>query len=339
MKIFLLLMGVIALFGSCSTPESSGAAQALGAGSSQSLLYLNCRAVSQDEVEFEFSQPVTVKQLSFEPELEIASITEGSTVKVKFDRAPEAGKMIVTEILAEDEKRNSINVIVSFRSRNGRMPALVINEVCTEYASVTAGKKAEFIELKMKSDGNLGAMRLFIRGDTEAANETIYEFSPVEVKKNDYVVLHLRTYDEASRDEYTNNLAESGGMNSSPEARDFWIPGSSKLIHKSNTFIYVLDQDDKVIDALILSEKPNNWWVKEYLAKAAELLYNSGSWKTADGGICSPMDAFTSAGTTNTRTICRDENVQNTNSAKDWYITDTSCATPGRSNNPKRYLK
>jgi len=335
MKILLLLLGAFVLFGSCSTPESSSASQTLGS-SSQAVLYLSCRAVSQEEVEFEFSQPVTVKHLSFEPELAIASVENGTTVKVKFDDIPEAGKMIITEILAEDEKRNTINVIVSFRARNDRMPALVINEICTEYASAAAGKKAEFIELKMKSDGNLGAMRVIINGNSNAAKETIFEFSPVDVKKDDYIVLHLRTYDETSKDEYGEKLDESGGMNATAKARDFWMPGADKRLHKT-AFIYVLDQDDNVIDAVVLSEKPDNWWTKDYFAAAAEFLFNCGSWKSAEGGICRPTDAFSSSGTTNTRTICRDETAENTNSAQDWYITATSSATPGDKNNTKRY--
>jgi len=337
MKMLFLVLGAFVLFGSCSTPESPGASNTLG-GSSQALLYLNCRAVSQEEVEFEFSQPVTVKHISFEPELSIASVENGSTVKVKLDEIPEAGKMIITEIVAEDEKRNSINVIISFRSRNDRMPALLINEVCTESASAAAGKKAEFVELKMKSDGNMGAMRLVVHGNSAAAKETIYEFSPVNVKKDDYVVLHFRTYDETNKDEYTDNLAESGGVNAKPDARDFWVPGTGKLLHKTS-FIYILDQDDNVIDAVVLSEKPDSWWLKDYFAEAAEFLFNKGSWKSADGGICRPSDAVISGGGTNTRTICRDETTENINSAENWYVTVTSGATPGKLNNPNRYSK
>jgi len=336
MKILFLVVGVLILSGSCSTPESSGAANALRGGSSQALLYLNCRAVSQEEVEFVFSQPVTVKHVSFEPHLSVKSVENGSTVKIKFDDIPEAGKMIVTEILAEDAKRNSINVIVSFRSRNDQMPALVINEICTEYANAAAGKKSEFIELKMKSNGNMGAMRLVIIGNSAAAKETIFEFSPVNVKKDDYAVVHLRAYDETNKDEYTDNLGESGGVNASPNARDFWAPGTAKLIHKT-AFVYVLDQDDNVIDAVILSEKPDNWWTKDYFAQAAEFLFNSGSWKSAEGDICRPADAVISGTATNTRTICRDEKAENKNAAENWYVTVTSGATPGRPNNVNRY--
>jgi hypothetical protein len=306
-------------------------------GSSSALLYLNCRAVSQNEVEFVFSQPVTVKYVNFEPELLVDSLENGSTVKVKLKEKPEPGKMIITDLLAEDDKKNTINVLVSFRARNDRMPELVINEICTEYANATAGKKDEFIEFKMKSTGNLGAMRVVINGNSAAAKQTVYEFSPVDVKKDEYVVLHLRTFDESNKDEY-DALDESGGLTASPFARDFWIPGNTKLLHKT-AMIYVLDQDDKVIDAVMLSEKPDTWWTKDYLAETAEFLFNSGAWVSPDGGICGPQDAVISTDATNTRTICRDEFAENTGKAKDWYVTVTSGATPGKQNNPNRYSK
>jgi len=337
MKNCFLLFGVCILLGSCSTPETPTAAQTLG-GSSSAPVYLNCRAVSQEEIEFTFSRPVTIKHINFEPELEIDSVEDGSTVKVKLKERSGAGRLITTDILAEDENKNTVNVLVSFRTRNDRMPDLVINEICTESANAAAGKKEEFIEFKTKSAGNLGAMRVVIKSNSNAAKQTIYEFSPVEVKKDEYVVLHLRTYNTASRDEYTSALDESVGINASPTARDFWIPGETKLLHKT-AMIYALDQDDRVIDAVILSESQDDWWTKDYFAETAELLFDAGAWKSQDGSVCGPKDAVASGKATNTRTICRDETVVKTGTANDWYVTDTSCATPGKPNNTKRYLK
>ena len=337
MKKYLLLLGAAVLLGSCSTPETPSAAPVQG-GSSSALLYLNCRSVSQEEVEFTFSRPVTIKNLNFEPELSVDSVENGSTVRVKFKEKTESGKLINANLLAEDAKKNTLNVLVSFRSRNDRMPKLLINEICTENASAAAGKKEEFIEFKTKSAGNLGAMRVVINSNSTAAKQTVYEFSPVEVKKNEYIVLHLRTYNLESKDEYTGNLDESTGINATPTARDFWIPGETRLLHKT-AMIYVLDQDDNVIDAVILSENQENWWTKDYFAETAEFLFKKEAWKAEDGNICSPQDAVASAKTTNTRTICRDETVEDSNSAKDWYITDTSNATVGKPNSVKRYLK
>jgi len=335
MKNCFLLLGVCILLGSCSTPEAPTAAQTKGSSSS-ALLYLSCRAVSQDEVEFVFSRSVTIKHLSFEPDLSVASIENGSTVKVKLEDKPESGKLITSDLLAEDANKNTINVLVNFRARNDRMPDLLINEICTESATAAAGKKEEFIELKTKTAGNLGAMRIVINGNSNAAKQTIYEFSPVEVNKSEYIVLHLRTYDLSSKDEYE-NLDESVGVNATPSARDFWVPEETKLMHKT-AMIYVLDQDDRVIDAVMLSETQDNWWAKDYFADTAEFLFNKGAWKSPDGSVCGPANAVASGKTTNTRTICRDENVEDSNTAKDWYITNTSCATVGKPNNPARYV-
>ena len=338
MKIFIyVLLAVCTVFGSCSTGDAAGAAAKMLGGSSEALLFLNCRAVSEDEIEFDFSRPVTVKSLIFEPVIAVASVEDGSTVKVRLGEIQKPGKEITAEILAEDPDKNTINVLIPFRARNNRMPSLVINEVCTEPASAAAGKKEEFIEFKTKSAGNLGAMKIVINSNSNAAKQTIYEFSPVEVKKDEYITLYLRTYNQSSKNEYTDDLGESAGVNASPTGRDFWMPEETKLLHKT-AMIYVLNQDGKVIDAVVISENPDNWWAKDYFAETAEFLFSKGAWKSPDGKVCGPANAVISTKVTATRTICRDETVEDSDTAKDWYITDTSCATPGRPNNPKRYV-
>jgi alcohol dehydrogenase class IV len=65
--------------------------------------------------------------------------------------------MVSTDILVEDKNKNTLNVLISFRTRNDRMPEVVINEIRTAYSN----PRVEFIELKTTSAGNLGGMRLF----------------------------------------------------------------------------------------------------------------------------------------------------------------------------------
>ena len=333
MKKYFLLLGACIVLGSCLTDENGDAVTALMTlgSSSQAPVFRECRAVSENEIEFEFSQPVKITSLNFDPVLAIASIEDGRTVRVTLEENTAPGALLTADLLAEDGHRNTINVLVPLRARNNRMPTLVINEIRTENTK----PKAEFIEFKMKTAGNLGAMRVFILGNTNATKQTIYEFMPVEVKENEYVVLHLRNVEEDCRDELGNSLSESGGTDSSSTARDFWLPGNTKFIHKTSV-IYVLDQDNRVLDAVMISEKSDALWEKDYLAEAAEFLFSQGAWKPEDGKICRPSDAVNSTGTTNTRTICRDEIVKDTNTAADWYITATSNATPGRKNSEKR---
>jgi len=291
--------------------------------------FLSARFVSGTEIEFEFSSPVTVLSLSFEPSVEVDSVEEGSTVRVSLEEEAAPAMQLMVEIIAEDEWENTINVEVPLISKNSRVPELQINELRTEYSK----PNAEYIEFKIITDGNLGALRVFAAGYYK--NPMVYQFSPVEVIAGEYVVLHMRTLDDECVDEYGENLDESGGADSCPTARDFWIPGTSKLLHKTDA-VYVLDQDDNVLDAVMLSVVPDPSWGKTYFTEAAEFLFNKGAWASPSGKICSPADAVDSSKITPTRSIARDEDAENTKTKADWYVTVTSGTTPGTLNNTKR---
>jgi hypothetical protein len=246
---------------------------------------------------------------------------------------PEAGTddtMIVEEMPDEEkmpwetkpEKEEEV-------SENNQIPELEINELCTEYSH----PRVEFIEFKIRSPGNLGGLQVFVVGNNK--DPLLYEFEPVEVQADEYVVLHLRKLEESCKDEYGDNLAESGGMYSSPTARDFWIQGSEKLLNKTD-IIYVLDQYGNVLSAVMIAENPNSQWSKDYFLQTADFLYRLGAWKSPAGTVCTPADAVNTERTSVTQTICRDETAENTHTAADWYITVTSGATPGKPNNPNR---
>jgi hypothetical protein len=321
------LMGLCGLFCtvcSCSTGEA--AAQVLGA-SSQSPVFLSCKAVSETEIDFQFSLPVKMVSLRFSPALAVDSVENGNIIKVHFSKGPGPGERLTADLVAEDGRGNTINVLAPLRTRNNRIPALCLNELRTENSK----PKTEFIEFKMLSAGNLGALRVYIAGYTK--NPLVYEFAPVEVNAGEYVLLHLRTPEETCRDEYGKNLDESGGTDAVAGVRDIWIPGSVKLLHKTDA-VYVLDQDDQVIDAVMLAENPGSGWNKEHFAEAADLLFSQGAWHSAAGTTGGPADAVDTSGvkTAMTRSISRNEKTADTNTASDWYVTATSGLTMGKPN-------
>ena len=295
------------------------------------LLFLAGNMVTETEINFEFSAPVRLLSLSFEPDLMIASIEEGILVKVFLEESPEPGMFFTAGIMAEDDQGETVRVLVPLRARNNRVPKLHINELRTEYSR----PRSEFIEFKITAAGNMGALRVFAASNNNLS--MIYAFSPVEVKTGEYIVLHLRTLEDLCRDEYGENLNESGGTDSYPTARDLWLPGSTKLLRKTDA-VYVLDQDNRVLSAVMVSETPDPIWNRDYLAAAAEFLFKQGAWKSSMGGICSPADAIDSSAikTAATRSVSRDEPVENTNTAADWYVTATGGATPGLPNDPRR---
>jgi hypothetical protein len=299
--------------------------------SSEAPVFLSCKPVSAQEVQFQFSLPVKVVSMHFDPSVEIASITEGSDVQVNFNQPLPEGIRMTADILVEDTHKNTLNVLVPFRTRNDRVPTLLITELRTEYSK----PKVEFVELKTLSPGNLGALRLFIASN--GIDTPVFEFVPVEVAAGEYIVIHLRSLEEGIMDETGKDVNSSLGTEAFPESRDFWVPNSKKLLRKTD-IVFLMDQDDVVLDGVLLAETAEAPWAKPELAAAAELLGIQGAWLAAGENAPGTGDAVASKASTVTRTICRDETRTDHNNAADWYITVSSGATPGKPNNPKRYV-
>ena len=214
------------------------------------------------------------------------------------------------------------------------VPSLLINELRTEENSYDA----EFIELKMLSAGNLGGLRVFIASNNN--NTHVFEFLPVEVKKDEYVLLHLFKRNAGCIDEYGEDLNESGGTDSSPTVRDFWISGKAELLDKDDA-VYIMDQGGNVLDAvMIIKDSGYTSWSKvtggNRLAEAAEFLFNKGAWKSAGGTIPSPADAVNlylyRTNTSPSWSVSRYEEAEDTNTAADWYVTAAGGFTPGNEN-------
>ena len=326
-KIFSIVVIVTAalfVFG-CSTEASL---QRMTGTSASSVMFYGCKTPAESEVNFYFSREVKVTSIYFDPPMETEVLGEGEMVAIRFNPGPSGpplpgGSVVSVDILVEDKNRNTLNVLISFRTLNTRMPELVINEIRTAYSK----PRVEFVEIKTLSAGNLGAMRLFAAYEQE---DPIFEFPPVEVKKGEYIVVHTRSIEPGIKDETGTNLAASGGTDALTTARDFWIPGTLKL-HDTNV-IYLMDQKDKILDGVLLVSGNYKW--KDSMTGPAGEMARQGAWPGSD-----TADAFVSDGNTATRTINRDESRQNSHSAGDWYVTVTSGATPGKANNPKRYVK
>jgi hypothetical protein len=324
----------VAVLLSCSTGEAIE--QILG-GSSTAPVFLSCKAVSPTEIDFQFSTAVRVLSLAFSPGPAAEAVSEGNMVRINLAKAAGEGERLVADLLVEDTYGNTLNVLVPLRARNDRMPPFLINELLTEFSNAKSIPKPiiEFIEIKTGGPGNLGALRLFIAGNTK--QPLVYEFPPVEVKQNEYIVIHLRNIEEGTMDETGDDLGLSAGADAQGDARDFWVPSDAKLLHRTDA-VYFLDQDDRVIDGVMLNENPDPEWQKDHFAQAAKFLHGQGAWTTGREGtektIPGPADAVYTAliKTVKTRSVNRDETTADTNTAADWYVTVSNGATPGRPN-------
>ena len=209
---------------------------------------------------------------------------------------------------------------------------LEINELRTEFSS--AAKRAEYIEFKVKQDGNLNGLRLLIMYD--AKSPFIYNFPAVDVSLGEYITLHLRTLESTCIDELEDDLSLSGGTDSCPTARDLWVSGSAKLLHKTD-IIYLQDKDGRVLDAIIMNQAPGTAWSKNqaHFAEILENLFYAGMWKAEDGQMPNPYDAVDTSTikSSATKSVSRYEEKESTHTANDWYITAAGGASPGKPNN------
>jgi hypothetical protein len=321
----------LVLCGAASACSTESAIQKALGGRASAPVYLGYKAVSPAEIDFQFSLPVEVSSLFFDPPLDVKSITGGATVQIHLNRPAAEGERITANLLVEDQGGNTLDVLIPLRARNARLPPFIITEIRTEYSK----PKVEFVEIKTQGPGNLGALRLF--SASVSMDTPIWEFPPVEVGANEYIVIHLRSIEEGLVNETGTNLAASGGTEALSSARDFWAPEAKKLLHKTGA-VFFMDQDDRIVDGVLLCADEAEWAKKEYMRSAAELLGSQGAWSGTGGGVPGPQDAVPSNGTTTTRSISRRESVPDSNSKADWYITASSKASPGLPNNPQVYV-
>jgi len=325
----IILVAGTAVFGSCK-PEA--VLQNVISFDTTMPVFSGVRALSSTQIAFDFSVPVTASSVHFDPPAEIAHIEAGQRLMVTVKAPLPEGSRMMADLLVADEKGNTLSVLTPFFSRNNHIPGLRITEIRTEYSK----PKVEFIELYTTSKGNLGALSVITA--LNGTNKPLYEFPPLEVAQGEYIVLHLRTVEEGCVDELTGDLGRSGGTDASPFARDLWIGGSEERLRKTDG-VALLDQDGAVLDAVLFSEYTTGDWQKNELARFSSFLAGSSAWSKIEGkdGPILPQDASGSVATTTTRTICRDELVPDSNSARDWYVIVTSGATPGLPNRTERY--
>jgi hypothetical protein len=291
----------------------------------ENMVYIGYRQASTTEIIFEYSLPIQNFSLNFDSPLEYATKKEGRELRITFNRPIDEGKIFTATIQVKDSSGKSLDQTIPFIARNDHIPDIIFNEIRTEYTK----PRAEFVEFLILKTGNLGAIKLFI--SENSLSKPIFEFPPVEVKIGDYIVLHLRTIEDGCVDETGSDLTLSGGTDARDNARDFWIEGTSKPLHKTGA-LWLMDQNDRIIDAVVLCEKPSEW-SKYNTNAAAEFLEQKGAWFPS-GDLA---DAVITSGSTITRSISRDETLPPIPRAENWYITANSGVTPGTPNNPKRY--
>jgi hypothetical protein len=325
---FLVVVLAAVCAGACSF-EAAVPKYAGNSGSPPELL--GVRVPSASEVEFLFSEPVSVVSVTFDPPAGLLDSGDGETVSVRLDAPYAVGTKVTAGILVRNGEGSTLEAVLTFAAFNDRIPVFQITEMRTEMSK----PRVEFIELNMVTAGNLAGARLFIASN--GTGQPVYEFPAVEVSAGEYVALHPRNPDYINGvDEIENDLALSTADDAKAQAdcpqnvRDLWFPDNKEVLRKSDA-VYFMDQTDNIIDAVVFCDKAKEaekWGGNPNFISAMEILADAGAWDGASG-----IDgAFDSGGTSPTNTMNRRENSSDTNTAKDWYKSGTGKASPGKAN-------
>ena len=131
---------------------------------------------SKKEILFNFTSIVKNVSCTFTPHQEIDRIQDGKTVKIYLKENLELQTEFLIKLNVKDNWENSLSVEVPLFI-NDWIPKIEINELRTEYSSTAS--RAEFIEFKVKSAGNLDGLKLYIMWD--AKKPYVFDLPSVEV--------------------------------------------------------------------------------------------------------------------------------------------------------------
>lgn len=285
-----------------------------------------------------FSKPAEIISLKSVPSLSLASDTpEDNSVILTFSEAQTPGVEYLLEVSVRDEKNNSMDLVTRFYGYNSEVPGLLINEFTTQ----GTGNHPDLVELTVTAPGNLAGVAFFEGTRNIWENTLIFPY--LQVKIGDFILIHCKPQGLQVEINETASPADSGGLDSSPTAWDFWLSGGTGLSGNNGALSVYSNPHGKILDAVLYSNRTSTsdedyrgFGSTDTMDKADELA-EEGAWAAA-GTLTTPEDAVNPEDSTSTRSICRSSLSGDTNTAGDWHITPTGGYSFGRQNSDNVYI-
>ena len=299
---------------------------------------LGVAAVSGRVVEARFSKAAWLDTASVHPGASITAVEDGSPV-IRLTLAEEfiPGERYVLDSLVKDERGNTCGFLHEFYGYNGRIPGLVINEIILAAST----KVYTQVEIAVLSGGNMGGVTFF--EGTKSFVDKKFVFPAFEVEAGDFILLHFNTVGDPGEINETRDRTAATGKGASPDAFDFWAPGTGNLSPDNDSLSLYTNPEGAALDGFLYSSrvyeegmKYNGFGTAAMLGKAAELV-GDGAW-TASGSAPFPEDAFNPKGASSQRSICRSSTSGDTDTKDDWHIVPAGESTPGRPNSDASYV-
>ena len=227
----------------------------------------------------------------------------GCLVKVSFEEEMEIGQAYEFYAEVRDFTGNSLTLALPFAGFNSRVPELMITEVQTETASQRSSEKKdgtyrnEYVELLVLKEGNLAGLELCSAYDGEAKK---YSFPPIDVKKGEIFVVHMRNHGNGCISESDDDLSLAWAPYTNPEIRDLWTDIETTTLGNKTDIIIIRNRADKrLLDAFMFRAGNIEEWTKTMLEYSC-LIDESGIYESGD-----IENAFVTDGLTGVKTLSR----------------------------------
>lgn len=232
------------------------------------------------------------------------SAGEDGTVLITLEQDMEAGQGYEFYSEVRDKTGNSLTLAVPFSGYNSRVPQLIMTEIQTEsVSSQRAAEKAagiyrnEFVEILVLKEGNLAGLELCSANDGETKK---YLFPPVEVKRGEVFVVHMRVRGNGCISETGDDLDAATSSYTTAQVRDLWTDLETTTLGNKTDIILLRNRADrKLLDAVMYRASNIQAWTKLML-DYSNLVDSSGIYESGD-----VENAFVTDNMSNSKTMYR----------------------------------
>src|SRR6056297_167160 len=327
-----------ALLASGCTPVSDS--RALFKADLRPPVFLALAVTDSRAISIEFSEPVEYCPNSFSctPNLSLAvAKTKEEELCLCFQDKMEPGTEYAVECTVRDEAANTHTLLAAFYGFNPDIPSIRLNEITTQ----GSGNHPDKIELLVLEDGNTAGLCL-IDGTRDYIRQSKI-LPPIEVEAGHYIVVNCKPVGTDDEVDETGSPVECSAADSVMEAWDVWIAGGSGLSGNNGVISLYSHSNGELLDGFLYSNRTSSsdenyrgFGSLDTMSRADQLWLQEG-WIAA-GRLIAPEDAVNPDDSTATRSICRLPEGEDSNSAADWYIVDTSQSSFGSENSLIEYV-
>ena len=210
--------------------------------------------VRQEQLELSFDEaPIcALEDVHLPPPLELAGLNiEDARVLLSLaGQVP--GQRYTVELTVADTRGNSLSLAVELYGYNPRCPRLLINEFTPRGSST----HPDLIELKVLVPGDMAGLTL--HQGTPSSWDARLVFPAFAVQRGEFILVHCKPQGIPEELDETASKEQSGGLDASPGAYDFWLRGASGM-NGNNGVVSLFDRPGGLIlDGVLYSNRSSS---------------------------------------------------------------------------------